>query len=626
MREREPRWARFTKAAVGDVGSEPAKRRRWRLRRHVEDLKRRLAAAHTEQAAAEPTHRADIRLLPAVVAAWATAAIAIAAPVSILLVWVIVLGGGMLVSTSVQWLVRNGSRGNGPKLSRGDRRPHSRTDRRPNGWRVPVAFVAASGPTVLLAGLCIFAVLLSAGLRIYTAANSPLDLAVSDGSDWVLTLEVGTTPRTLDSANGPPIVTFDAFVVRASAHQRVLTGRMTVRVMADTSWAQLKPGDRADTAGRIAPAQAREKVSGILHPTTGPQSQAAAKSWAQRSLAAIRKAWVSAVHGVWDTHSKDTAGLLPGMVMGDRGGMNSELNDAMKTVGLTHLTAVSGANCTLVLASLMLALRSMRTPQLLAIGVSGAGLLVFVLLVGPDPSVLRAAVMGAMGAMAILSGRPKRVGALLSASILVLILADPWLAVDYAFILSVLATLGLHLVGRRCVRWLSVLMPLWLAQAVAIPLSAQLFCAPVIVLLQARLTPYTIPANMLAAPVVALVTTVGTLGMVSAAILPPVGALCAAISGSGAWWVGWVARTMSALPAASLPWPEGPQGVIFMAVLNMAVLACLFSIVQTQRVAVLQTRLLGYIDHFVPKRFVFGVLVTLVAATTAWWTAAVLRL
>ena len=138
----------------------------------------------------------------------------------------------------------------------------------------------------------------------------------------------------------------------------------------------------------------------------------------------LREAWKSTVKATWDTRSPDTAALLPGMVMGDRAALDEGLNESMKVLGLTHLTAVSGANCTLVIASLMLFLRTLRTPRAVAFAVSLAGLAGFVALVGPDPSVLRAAVMGGIGAMALLSGRPKRVGALLSGSIVVLLVVN----------------------------------------------------------------------------------------------------------------------------------------------------------------------------------------------------------
>lgn len=662
MRIREPRWSRFTRAAVsgadfheesptgvdpvGNAGSgaaeAPVPKSMGRLRQQVGVFRRRLAATSQGRPERAEQQRPDVRLLPSVVAVWAMAAAAIAWPVSTVQTVSVVLGATLLGATGTAFTWLRSRRYLRRHSQRRQEQGYLLQGRRVQGSRHQLP--AGAGATALLACISLLGVLLAVGLHNASMGSSQLELAVTQGEEMALTLEVATPPRQLEGGNGPPRVLFDAFVVHATVRGRMLSGRLPIRVMAGAAWAGLQPGEKAWTAGKITVAEASDRVVGILHPGTDPVAGSAlhynaetsnaepsrvgtdkgGENGTQAVVTSMRKAWQGSVEAVWASSSPDTAGLLPGMVMGERSGMGSGLNDAMKTVGLTHLTAVSGANCTLVLASLMLVLRSLHAPRMVAFAVSGSGLVGFVVLVGPDPSVLRAAVMGAIGAMAMLGGRPKRTGALLSVSVIVLLVADPWLSVDYAFILSVLATVGLHLVGRRCAQWLSVLLPLWLAQAVAIPLAAQLFCAPVIVLLQARLTPYAVAANMAAAPVVALVTTVGTLGLVAASVLPPLAALCAAVSGAGAWWVAVVARWMSALPAASLPWPGGVQGVVLMACLNVALLGGLYAVVERDRTAKAAAAVLERIPAWWRVRFGFAAVAVLGAAVAGWWTKAFL--
>lgn len=621
MRAREPQWARFAKAAVGAPRPVVPPSRPHRLRQHLRALGSRLAEAHDTRGISPARSRADMRLLPAVSATWLTAVIAITWEGPWLAGAAALMGGSLVAGAALTWL-HSAVAGAGSRR-RGADGPASRGRGRDRGP------LAAAMATVLVAAVCVTAVLTAVGLRQAASASSALEQAVVSGGDLSLTVEVGSMPRRLETGHGPARLIFDAVVVSATDNGRMMTGRVSIRVVAAANWGVVHVGDKVSTAGRITPPGTNGQTVGFhtvgfLHPATAPLHVVPVQSGPQVVVVPMRKAWVQSVKRVWMPLSTDASGLLPGMVMGDRSGIDATLNESMKTTGLTHLTAVSGANCTLVLASLMLLVRSLRAPRQVAVLASGAGLVGFVVLVGPDPSVLRAAVMGAIGALAVLGGRPKRVGALLCVTVVVLLLADPWLAMDYAFILSVLATLGIHLVGRRCVDWLAVWWPVWLAQAVAIPLAAQLFCAPVMVLLAPRLTPYTIPANMLAAPVVALVTTVGTFGLAVAAVVPLIGSLCAFVSGLGAWWVAAIARWMAGLPAASLPWPAGLEGVVLMAAVNAAALAALFALVEQERAKAAAVRLTGFLPARWRAHFGFGTVVVLAAAATAWWCAAVL--
>jgi competence protein ComEC len=70
------------------------------------------------------------------------------------------------------------------------------------------------------------------------------------------------------------------------------------------------------------------------------------------------------------------------------------LTEDFKSTGLTHLTAVSGANLTLLLAFLLTVTRwiGLRGWNLRIVGL--AGVIIFVALCRTEPSVLRAAAMG----------------------------------------------------------------------------------------------------------------------------------------------------------------------------------------------------------------------------------------
>lgn len=286
-------------------------------------------------------------------------------------------------------------------------------------------------------------------------------------------------------------------------------------------------------------------------------------------------------------HGAVSAGLVPGMTVGDTSRLPDALAQSMKDTGLTHLTAVSGSNCALVMTLTgytALALGAGRRGCVLAGLAALAG---FVVLVGPDPSVLRAGVMGALGGLSMLTGRPGVSLNALCAAVTGLVLVEPQLAIDYGFVLSVLATAGIVVSARPVTRLLAMRVPTVLAVCVAVPMVAQLWCGPVLLLLNPTLPLYSLPANMAASPLVPVVTVAGLLAvcvLLAGHLLTPVlqllvpgapdpavftaweraAGLPVGVASYPARLLGRIADTFAGLPGAHLPWPPGITGILLL--------------------------------------------------------------
>jgi competence protein ComEC len=174
----------------------------------------------------------------------------------------------------------------------------------------------------------------------------------------------------------------------------------------------------------------------------------------------------------------------------------------------------------------------------------------------------------------MVTGRKAAPLAVLSAAIAVLVCVNPFLARSVGFVLSVCATASILLVAPGWTARLSHRMPAALAAAIAVPAAAQLACTPVLVLAFGQLTPYAIPANLLAAPAVVPATVLGVVCAVlatgSAAVAAPVAWLAAAPTAV----IAGVARALAGLPGAGLRWPSG-AGAAGLAVGLVAVLVVL---------------------------------------------------
>lgn len=254
--------------------------------------------------------------------------------------------------------------------------------------------------------------------------------------------------------------------------------------------------------------------------------------------------------------------LLPGLAIGDTTAVPESLDDAMTTSSLSHLTAVSGANCAIVIGLVMLAGGALGLPRALRVGMSLPVLVAFVLLVTPEPSVLRAATMAAIVLVLLATGRPLRGLPILSLAVLALLIIDPWLSRTYGFTLSILATAGLLVLASPLAERLAVWMPRSLAFVIAIPVAAQIACQPAIVLLDPTLPTYGIVANVLAAPAAPVATVVGLAACLALPVVPVIGSALCSVAWVPAAWIAGVAEFFASLPGARLPWPEGILGVV----------------------------------------------------------------
>jgi len=216
----------------------------------------------------------------------------------------------------------------------------------------------------------------------------------------------------------------------------------------------------------------------------------------------------------------DAGALIPGMVLGDTSKQNLEFKTAMKRSGLTHLTAVSGANFAIVSSFVLWCMQFLFSRMKFRLSATAIALICFIALVRPSPSVLRAAAMAAVLLIAQGTHRGRDSLPALGFAIGAVVIGDPWQARDAGFALSVMATAGLLLFAPFIIEKLSQHMPEKLAQALAPPIAAIVFCSPVLVALSGYLSPISIIANLLAAPAVGPITIVGFIAALISPIAP----------------------------------------------------------------------------------------------------------
>ena len=335
---------------------------------------------------------------------------------------------------------------------------------------------------------------------------------------------------------------------------------------------ELARGVTVSFEAKFEPAGRNSRDAFLVKPITAIEIVAAPEN-TQGILNDLRANYVASLSGL----TPDSKTLVAGLAIGEISALSPELEEQMRIVSLTHLVAVSGSNCAIVVGMVYLIAVALRFGRGGRTAISLAALGLYVLLIGPDPSVLRAGVMAASVIVMIALGRRTWALNALAIAAIILLIADPWLAVEFGFGLSVLATAGILLLAPAMSEKLSSQMPIPLALGLSVTLAAQLFCLPLLMQLQPGLPTYSVIANLLAGPMVAPVTVLGMIALVLTPVAPPLVSIVSWVASLGTWVIEAVAIFFSGLPVAYFPWATGWPATILSVFLIFAVAAWLRS-------------------------------------------------
>jgi competence protein ComEC len=348
-----------------------------------------------------------------------------------------------------------------------------------------------------------------------------------------------------------------------------LEGDDPVLVAATLPWYPgVVPGDRVEVGGRIRPPSPDdygaylERIGAVGTLRADSLELLPADGTVARALEAWRRA---AAAGLDRSMPEPEAGLAAGVLIGLRDRVDRDLAAAFTTAGASHVVAISGWNIAIVastLGAIAGGLRRRRRAVLTALAI-----VVYVVFVGPSPSVVRAGAMAGVALFARELGRPGTAAAALGLACSVLLLIDPSYVGDAGFRLSVLATAGILAWGTSMTARLAGPDPgrvrRWVAEVLGVSFAAQAATTPIVLLEFGRLSLVAPLVNLIVVPLVPPAMATGALALVVGVVagfgVPPI---VATLVGLPAWVLYaamvTVVRIGAGLPLASLtldpPW------------------------------------------------------------------------
>ncbi|MBJ8346827.1 ComEC/Rec2 family competence protein [Antrihabitans sp. YC2-6] len=438
-------------------------------------------------------------------------------------------------------------------------------------WSLGVARVGAGIVAALaLGGGFSFAI----AVRAQAVGDHPLARAHAD-TYVTATVELSDDPRPV-KAPGPSRVMVTAALVEFENSRGITrSGGAVVVVAPADGWRTLLPGQRVRFRAAVAEPLHRDLTVATLRAAAEPL-WTSRPSLVQRFAGDVRARFAAAAEAALPGAA---GGLLPGLVVGDTSRLPEDVRDEFKTAGLSHLTAVSGANVAIIVGAVLLAARALTVGPRTAVVVAAVALAMFVVLARPSPSVLRAAVMGSIGLLGLITSRRKQAVPALAAAVIVLLALYPALAVNMGFALSVLATAGLVLVAPTWADWLRGHgWPRAPAEVLAVATAAFAVTAPLVAALSGTVSLVAIGANVLVGWVIAPITVLGAVSAILASIWLPLGVVVADLTGAPLWWLLWVAHEAAALPGGSLTVWDGLGGGVVIALVGCGLVLAVWSV------------------------------------------------
>ncbi len=207
----------------------------------------------------------------------------------------------------------------------------------------------------------------------------------------------------------------------------------------------------------------------------------------------------------------DGEAVADGVLLGGNDGLTPETRDAFRASGLGHLLAVSGQNVVLLVAAILVVCGCLGVARAPALGLAIAATVLYVLVVGPGASVVRAGITGVVIAVAWLANRPVARWHVLAVAAAGCLWLDPWAVVEPGFQLSFVAVVAIFVAAPRIRHWLEgTSCPARLREPLAISTACTLATAPIAWLQFDRVAlAGSLPANLAALPAVAPLLWVG---------------------------------------------------------------------------------------------------------------------
>ncbi|MEN6413299.1 MAG: DNA internalization-related competence protein ComEC/Rec2 [Veillonellales bacterium] len=404
---------------------------------------------------------------------------------------------------------------------------------------------------------------------IHSEALSPLDISQYAGRQGTVVGEIAAVPQVTKLDEGKIKVKYVLAVRKirfGKAAETATTGSVIVSSrQAENSYIG-KYGDMAAMSGKIVslhgynnPGQfnsvaalQRQGITARMTVESGSSrfQKAEAPHW-QNKVAQWRDSVIAQIQTVLPAGN---GAILVGTLFGGYSGITPQVIADFATTGIVHILSVSGSHIALVAGVILWLGSRLKLRQGIVAFFAGFSILFYSVFAGLTPPVIRSAVMGLTALAAMGFAREKDAPAALALAGLSMLVVQPGLIYDISFQLSFGSTAGLVYLYPKTVGRL-LFLPRWIAEALAVTLSAQLAVLPFLAWYFNSFSLSSFIANIIVVPIIEAVVVLGLAGVLIGSILSVPGKIILVLCSLLIGLIVQIVTVLAALPGSAVYLP-----------------------------------------------------------------------
>ena len=242
------------------------------------------------------------------------------------------------------------------------------------------------------------------------------------------------------------------------------------------------------------------------------------------------------IENVDKVFSEEEAGLLKGILIGNKETLDENVEENFKDSNLSHMLAVSGAHVSYIILGITTIFSKSKISKRISKIITILILLFFILLVGSTPSVIRACIMAIYIIVATLVYRKPSMLPSLSVSLIIILIYNPYLIFDIGLLLSYGGTIGIILFANRFIKQKendnkSKLQKMlnYIKQMFIVSISANIIILPIMAYNFNTISLTFFISNILAGPILGIVVILGFIYIIISIVFSPLAEILSVI-------------------------------------------------------------------------------------------------